>query len=83
MKHIKLKLVVPLAGMVDIAKERQRLVAEIEQLAKQLAALDGRLANEKFTSKAPPELVTAEQAKATEWRSRLQQLTAKLSALGE
>ena len=77
------ELVVPLAGMVDVVKERQRLVGEVEALAKQLVALDGRLANEKFTSKAPPELVAAEQAKAAEWRLRLQQLTAKLSALGE
>ena len=77
------ELVVPLAGMIDVAKERQRLDGEIAQLDKQLTALDGRLANEKFTAKAPPELVDAERTKAEEWRSRLEQLTAKLKALGE
>ncbi len=77
------ELVVPLAGMIDVAKERQRLDGEIAQLDKQLSALDGRLANEKFTAKAPPELVVAERAKAEEWRSRLEQLRAKLTALGE
>ena len=77
------ELVVPLAGMIDVAKERQRLDGEIAQLDKQLTALDGRLANEKFTAKAPPELVDAERAKAEEWRSRLAQLTSKLRVLGE
>jgi valyl-tRNA synthetase len=76
------ELIVPLAGMVDLDKERRRLQTEAEQLYTQLQALDGRLANEKFTAKAPPALVAAERAKAEEWRSRHAQLLERITRLG-
>ncbi len=76
------EVVIPLADIVDLGRERERLAAEIESLEKPLLALDGRLANEKFTAKAPAELVQAERAKAAEWRARLIALTSKLAALG-
>ncbi len=76
------ELIVPLAGMVDLDKERRRLQTEAEQLFTQLQALDGRLANEKFTAKAPPALVEAERAKAEEWRARHAQLLERITRLG-
>jgi len=76
------EVVVPLAGMIDLAKERQRLDGELAQLEKQLTALEGRLANEGFVAKAPPQVVEAERAKAAEWRGRAQQLRTKREALG-
>ena len=76
-----LELVLPLAGMVDLAKESAKLEHELGGLEKQLAALRGRLANEKFTSKAPPEIVDAERAKEREWTSRAEQLHAKRKEL--
>lgn len=42
------ELVVPLAGMIDLDKEKQRLDTEIGQLDKQLTALQGRLANRRL-----------------------------------
>lgn len=76
------ELVIPLAGMIDLGKEKQRLETEIAQLDKQLTALDGRLANESFVAKAPEALVAAERAKAADWRARLEQLRSKHQALG-
>ncbi|MGH7653069.1 MAG: valine--tRNA ligase [Gemmatimonadaceae bacterium] len=76
-----LELVLPLAGIVDLAKESAKLEYELSGLEKQLAALRGRLANEKFTSKAPPEIVDAERAKEREWSSRAGQLHAKRKEL--
>ena len=75
-------LVVPLAGMIDLDKERQRLESEAAQLLTQLTALDGRLANEKFVAKAPPQVVAAERAKAEEWRTRHAQLLDRIARLG-
>ncbi len=80
--HDGFELVVPLAGMVDLDKERRRLETEATQLYTQLVALDGRLANEKFTAKAPAALVESERAKAEEWRSRHAQLLERIARLG-
>jgi valyl-tRNA synthetase len=76
-----LELVLPLAGVVDLEKESAKLGNELGGLEKQLNALRGRLANEKFTSKAPPEIVDAERAKEREWSARSEQLRAKLQEL--
>ena len=76
------ELVVPLAGMIDLDKEKQRLETEIAQLDKQLTALQGRLSNEGFVAKAPAAVVEAERAKAADWASRLTQLRDKRAALG-
>jgi valyl-tRNA synthetase len=75
-------LVVPLAGMIDLVKERQRLETEAVQLLTQLTALEARLANEKFVAKAPPAVVAAERAKAEEWRARHAQLLDRIARLG-
>ena len=76
-----LELALPLEGMVDVEKECARLRAELGGLTKQLDALRGRLANEKFTAKAPAEVVEAEREKEREWSARAEQLAAKVAAL--
>ena len=75
-------LVIPLADLVDLDKERGRLSAEVESLSVALSSLEGRLANEKFTARAPAALVDAERAKAAEWGERLAGLRTKLESLG-
>ena len=77
-----LELVLPLAGVVDLEKERAKIRNELGGLEKQLASLRGRLANEKFKSKAPREVVEAEHAKEVEWSARVGQLQAKFNELG-
>lgn len=78
----KIELTLPLAGMVDLAKEKARLSAEVEGLSKQLDALRGRLSNEKFTAKAPAAVVEAERAKEAEWAARVTQMRQKIAELG-
>ncbi|HET9453498.1 MAG TPA: valine--tRNA ligase [Gemmatimonadaceae bacterium] len=74
-------LVVPLAGLVDVEKECARLRGELQALEKQLTALEGRLANENFVSRAKPEIVEAERKKLGEWTARRQQLRDKVQQL--
>jgi valyl-tRNA synthetase len=76
------EVVLPLAGLVDLGKERDRLAKELDQLDRQLAALRGRLANAGFTSRAPAAVVEAERDKERGWAERRAQLAAKLAALG-
>jgi valyl-tRNA synthetase len=77
-----LELVLPLAGIVDLEKESAKLKNELAGLEKQLGILRGKLSNEKFTSKAPAELVDAERAKEREWAARAEQLHARVKELG-
>jgi valyl-tRNA synthetase len=75
-----IELVVPLAGMIDLEKEKQRVQTELAQLEKQTTALAGRLGNESFVAKAPPAVVDGERAKLADWQSRAEQLRSKLAA---
>jgi valyl-tRNA synthetase len=76
------EVLVSLDGVVDLARERDKLATELAGLTKQLDALRGRLSNEKFTSKAPAAVVEAERAKEREWSERATQLADKIQALG-
>ena len=76
------EVVVPLAGLVDLAKERDKLNRELDGLDRQLAGLRGRLANPGFTERAPAAVVEAEREKERQWADRRAQLAAKRDALG-
>ncbi|MHB1311513.1 MAG: valine--tRNA ligase [Gemmatimonadaceae bacterium] len=77
-----LEVVIPLEGIVDVAKERAKLEGELAGLDKQLGALRGRLGNPGFTDKAPAQVVEAERAKEREWAARADQLRTKIRAMG-
>jgi valyl-tRNA synthetase len=77
-----LEVVIPLEGIVDVAKERGKLEGELAGLEKQLGALRGRLGNTGFTDKAPAQVVDAERAKEREWSARSEQLRTKIRAMG-
>lgn len=75
------RIVVPLVGLIDVAKECAKTQAELSRLEIQLNALNGRLANSQFTDRAPAELVEAERGKALEWTSRRDHLADKVKQL--
>jgi valyl-tRNA synthetase len=70
-----------LAGAIDVEHECARLRAELAELERQMGALEARLANEKFTSRAPAAVVQGERDKLVEWTARRRQLTEKVEAL--
>lgn len=72
---------VPLEGVIDVARERERLAAEIARLTAGLKGADARLANRNFTSKAPPAVVEREREKAASWAERIAKLKEKRVAL--
>lgn len=59
----KLECHLPLAGLIDIAAEQQRLQKEIDQLSKEIARLSEKLSNANFVNKAPENVVDKEKAK--------------------
>jgi len=74
-------VVLSLAGAVDLDKECARVRGELEQLVKQLGALETRLADERFLSRAKAEVVQAEREKAREWAARRSALEVKVKEL--
>lgn len=62
------------SGIVDVAKEQERMKGEIEKQMAYISNLGKRLANEEFTAKAPAEIVEAEQAKWEAAREELERL---------
>ena len=71
----------PLAGLVDVAAERQRLGKTIDKLRKDLARTEAKLANGSFLAKAPPAVVAKEQAKGEALRQRTGVLLAERKRL--
>jgi len=75
------EVVVPLAGLIDVDKECQRLRTELEQLEKQIVSREQRLANPKYVERAPEHVVRSDRATLDEMISRRGQLSAKVRSL--
>jgi len=76
-----LKIMVPLAGLIDVEGERARLQKEIDRQQGDLKRIEGKLGNESFVSKAPEAVVAREKQKAEEARSALAVLGEQLKSL--
>jgi len=74
--------VVPLAGLLDVDAERARLGKEIGETEKYLRGLDAKLSNEQFRSKAPRDVVAAEEERRASAQTRLEGLRRALAELG-
>jgi valyl-tRNA synthetase len=77
--HIEIYL--PLAGMLDIAKELERIDKEIAQAEQERGRLQGKLANQNFIARAKPEVVEKEREKLAAQEERLGKLTARRAEL--
>ncbi|WP_237067413.1 valine--tRNA ligase [Microbulbifer guangxiensis] len=78
------ELLVPMAGLIDVAAESARLQKEIDKLGKELSRVEGKLKNPKFVDKAPEAVVEKERGKLAELQSaqdRLQQQLEEISKL--
>jgi len=75
------EVILPMAGMIDMNAERKRLQKEIDSCQDEIARLSARLADEKFTSKAPAQVVERERTKLTTLMEKLTTLNERLSEL--
>lgn len=66
-----MEIYVPLAGIVDLAEERERLKKELEKAQTEIAGIEGRLGNASFVAKAPPEVVAKDRARVGELTDRI------------
>lgn len=70
----EMKLLIPMAGLIDKDVELKRLDKEIEKLTKHSKQLEGKLSNPGFTDKAPEAVVQKERDKLTELETALNNL---------
>jgi valyl-tRNA synthetase len=75
------ELFVPLADLIDVDKERERLSKDLERVAGQLRATEAKLTNDEFVNKAPAQVVDREREKAASLREQSSKLREKLEAL--
>ena len=73
----------PLAELVDIEKERERLQKEVKRLEGELARVNGMLNNEKFVSRAPEAKIQEERDKKEKYTQMMSQVKERLAQLGE
>jgi valyl-tRNA synthetase len=75
------ELFIPLEGIIDVDKERERLRKELERVEGQLRSSEARLASESFVTRAPAEVVERERAKVSNFKDQRDRLAEKLAAL--
>jgi len=71
----------PLEDLVDMEKEKERLLKEKEKLTKELARSHGMLNNEKFVSKAPAAKIQEEKEKLAKYEQMMAQVEERLLKL--
>ncbi len=71
----------PLAEIIDVKKERERIEKEIAQLKQELAKIESHLRDEEFLKKAKPEIKIREEARKKEFEEKLKRLNNNLSYL--
>jgi valyl-tRNA synthetase len=72
---------VPLAGLVDFAKEKLRLEKDLHKLNQEVLQADKKLGNANFLTRAPAAVVAKEQAAQTERQDTMQRLHNALERL--
>jgi valyl-tRNA synthetase len=76
-----LKVMVPLAGLIDLDAERGRIGKEVDKAQQELEKIDKKLSNEAFVAKAPEAVVNKDRERAAELQTTLQTLQKQIAAL--
>jgi valyl-tRNA synthetase len=70
----EMKILIPMAGLIDKEAELARLEKEIQKIKNDLPRVEGKLNNPAFVDKAPQEVIDKEKVKLADLRSMLNNL---------
>ena len=70
----EMKILIPMAGLIDKVAELTRLEKEIQKIKNDLPRVEGKLSNPAFIDKAPSDVIDKEKAKLADLRSTLNNL---------
>jgi valyl-tRNA synthetase len=74
-------LALPLAGIIDVTAEGERLKREIDKVSDEIEKLDAKLADESFTAKAPEHVVEENRERRNNAATTAKKLTEALKRL--
>jgi valyl-tRNA synthetase len=77
----ELRLMIPLAGLIDVTAERARLAREIARIEAEIARCQGKLGNARFVANAPADVVAQERQRLAEFSGTLAGLAEQLERL--
>jgi valyl-tRNA synthetase len=77
-----IEVAVPLAGLIDLAKERERINKEVTRKEGEARALASRLDNPSFAERAPQDVVQQTRERHQELMGEINKLRATLESLG-
>ena len=66
-----LRVMIPLAGLIDLDAEKTRLTKEIARIEVEIKKCEGKLGNANFVANAPAEVVAQERQRITDWNTTL------------
>ena len=72
-------LILPLADVIDLDRERERLGREIAKVDAEIAKIDGKLANPQFRARAPEAVVAEQQSRRDGYADTRERLAAALA----
>ena len=75
------KMFMPMADLVDLAKERERITKELEKARKEYDGQMAKLSNEGFLAKAPEKVIEAEKDRAAKAAALIENLRESLKKL--
>jgi valyl-tRNA synthetase len=76
-----MRLLVPMAGLIDVEAERSRLGKQRDKADSDLKKSRAKLANENFVNNAPEAVVIQEKSRVTEFEQQIAQLDEQLARL--
>ncbi|MEM9321917.1 MAG: valine--tRNA ligase [Pseudomonadota bacterium] len=79
--HGEMRIHVPMAGLIDVGKELERLGKQLDKSRQDLSRTRGKLDNPSFVDRAPAEVVATERARAAEHEQTVSRLEAQIAEL--
>jgi valyl-tRNA synthetase len=77
----ELRLLIPLAGLIDLGAERARLEKELKRVEGEIGKCQAKLGSETFVANAPPAVVAQERQRLADWNGQLGALREQLQRL--
>jgi valyl-tRNA synthetase len=76
-----LRVLIPLAGLIDLDAERTRLAREITRIEGEIRKCEGKLGNANFVDHAPAAVVEQERGRLADWNTQLDALRGQAERL--